>query len=315
MPQVSIIIATYNPDNQKLKATLNGVCKQHGISFEIIITDDASKQKDFSFLPDFFSSYGIENYRIIEHEKNGGTVKNCLDGVAAARGKYVFITSPGDILFDENVLSDFYHFAEENEADLCFGNAVYYSNEENGPKITRQYGAPLMPQLYSPANSFNQKCEAFFGCDWIVGAVYFRKTSTAKKYLEQVVDVCRYTEDSSSTAFALADGVDVLHFNRNMVWYEDGTGISTAKKSKWQKVLDSENQNAIKKLKKAHPQNPYVDFLYSNLTIKNKALRNIKKLITHPILSIKIIIKKKITKKQQITYTQEDLKRLKDLLS
>lgn len=314
MPEVSIIVATYNPDNQKLKATLAAACAQEDISFEIIITDDASKQKDFSFLPEFFSMRGISDYKIIEHEENGGTVRNCLDGVYAANGKYVFITSPGDILYDKNVLKDFYCFAEENDASICFGNAVFYSNENGNVKLTRQYGSPLRPQLYSPNKAPKTKNAAFFGCDWIIGAAYFRKTTAAKKYFEQVLDVCRYTEDSSSTAFAMAEGVNVQYFDRNIVWYEDGTGISTAGKSKWDEILKNESIQTVKKLKGMFPNNPYVDILFCNLVIPDRLRRLLKKLLTHPVLCIKIAAQKKLVKNKQIASTHSDLDRLKNLL-
>ncbi|MBQ8868957.1 MAG: glycosyltransferase family 2 protein [Oscillospiraceae bacterium] len=315
MPEVSIIVATYNPDNQKLKATLAAACAQEDVSFEIIITDDASKEKDFVWLSEFFREKGITDYKILEHAENGGTVKNCFDAVCAAKGKYVFITSPGDILFDKTVLKDFYDFAEKNEAGVSFGNAVFYSNENGNVKLTRQYGSPLRPQLYAPDKQLKTKNTAFFGCDWIIGAAYFRKTVTAKKYFEQVLDVCRYTEDSSSTAFALADGVNIQYFDRNIVWYEDGTGISTARKSKWDEILKNESIQAVKKLKRMFPNNPYVDILFCNLVISDRRRRLLKKLLTHPVLCIKIAGQKKLVKNKQVACAHSDLDRLKNLLS
>ena len=43
---VSIIVATYNPDLNKLMSTLLSIIIQKGIKFEIIVTDDGS-QKDY----------------------------------------------------------------------------------------------------------------------------------------------------------------------------------------------------------------------------------------------------------------------------
>lgn len=314
MLQVTIIVATYNPDNKKLKNTLAAACSQEDVSFEIIVTDDASRDKDFSWLPEFFKENGVTEYKILEHTENGGTVKNCLDAVCAASGKYVFLTSPGDFLFDKRVLRDFYEFAEKNEADICFGNSVFYSDSNGEVKLTRKYGSPQRPQLYAPDKNVKTKNSTFFGCDWIIGAAYFRKTTTAKKYFEQVLDVCRYTEDSSSTAFALADGSNVHYYDRNIVWYEDGTGISTAKNTKWDEILRNENIQTVKKLKGLFPKNPYVDFLFCNLVVPGKISRLIKKVLFHPVLFVKIAAQKKLVKAKPINCSNVDLERLKKLL-
>ena len=45
MPEVSIIVATYNADWQKLMMTINSIIIQSGVKFEIIFADDGSKIK------------------------------------------------------------------------------------------------------------------------------------------------------------------------------------------------------------------------------------------------------------------------------
>ena len=41
--EISVIVACYNPDWRKLKATLKSIIKQNDICLEIIIADDGSK--------------------------------------------------------------------------------------------------------------------------------------------------------------------------------------------------------------------------------------------------------------------------------
>ena len=45
MPEVSIIVATYNADWQKLMMTINSIIIQSGVKFEIIFVDDGLKIK------------------------------------------------------------------------------------------------------------------------------------------------------------------------------------------------------------------------------------------------------------------------------
>ena len=139
MPQISVVVATYNPDVNKLNRTLKQICRQENVSFEVIITDDASSKKDFSHLGEFFKNNGFENFKILEHNENVGTVKNCLSALNEAKGKYVFITSPGDILFDKNTLSDFYNFYSYLEKTYYNPNAVCMFD---GIKFTRVFDFP-----------------------------------------------------------------------------------------------------------------------------------------------------------------------------
>ena len=132
MLQISIIVLTYNPNNEKLKQTLAAAIKQKNVCFEIIISDDGSANKDYSFLPEFMKDNGFLQYTLLEHPENRGTVQSCLDAVETARGEFVFLTSPGDFLYDETALLDLYEFAKKNAAPLCFGNAVYYRADESG---------------------------------------------------------------------------------------------------------------------------------------------------------------------------------------
>lgn len=312
MIQVSIIVATYNPDPCKLRATLNAAVKQREIEFEIIVTDDGSAQKDFSWLPDYFEINGIKQYSVIENPVNIGTVANILAGVRVAKGEYIFLTSPGDLLFDENVLRDFYAFAKDGNYKLCFGNAVFYSAEAQFPQITRKYGIPCRPQLYLPTSPWGKL--NFFCGDWVIGASYFRERESARIYLEEVGNICKYVEDTTSTAYAFANCMKLYYNDRNMVWYEDGTGVSTSKSEKWNGILLTDIKRAFYKLKKEFPQDPMVDIAYINLAADNRKKRIMKKLLKHPIAMIQFAILKMCSTTRPVEVGAGDLQRLQGLL-
>lgn len=314
MPQVSVIVLTYNPDPAKLRQTLTAAARQREVDFEILISDDGSARKDFSFLPSFMQQLGVASWRLLDNAENAGTVKNCLGAVREAQGDYVFLTSPGDYLFDDYVLRDLYHFAEQNNAPLSFGNAVFYTAADGEPRVTQRYSAPAQPQLYAPAVPAARMKAAFFGGSWVIGASYFRRRTLALTYLEKIADNSVYTEDTTSTAAALACGERLCYCARNVVWYEDGTGVSTSANQRWKEILMRDMVRCFTQLKAEHPTDPYVDILYRNVTETNRIKRIVGKLLRHPILFARIFLCKRANK-TPITYTANDLQLLTELLS
>ena len=313
MPQVSVIVLTYNPDNIKLRQTLTAIAAQEDISLEIIISDDGSARKDFSFLQEFMTSLGVTSYTLLEHTENRGTVQSCRSAVAAATGEYVFLTSPGDYLFDKFVLRDFYRFVKKTGTAVAFGNAVFYAATDGKPQLTRTFGTPAVPELYAPGASQSQIKTAFFSNNWIIGASYFRDRALMHTWLEQISDTAKYMEDSPTSAFALAEGHSIFYYDRNVVWYEDGTGVSTGANEKWKKLLHQDALLSFRKLKTLYPKDPYVDLSYCNLAVDSRIKRLIYKFTLHPVLSVKIALNRTKAKKP-ICCTEEDLQRLTNLL-
>lgn len=313
MPQVSVIVLTYNPDNRKLRQTLHAIAAQKDVETELIISDDGSAQKDFSFLDAYLSSLGVTQYRLLAHEENRGTVGSCLSAVREATGEYVFLTSPGDYLFDEYVLRDFYRFAKEQDCPLSFGNAVFYCAENGVPRVTRTIGAPARPQLFAPEKAEKTGKLSFFAGDWIIGASYFRDRRVFLSCLEQLWQESRYTEDSPSTAFALAAGHRLCRYDRNMVFYEDGTGVSTGVSEKWQRLLHRDALRSFGKLKSLYPGDPFVDIAFLNLQEKSRFRRVLKKLLRHPVLMLRLAALKR-SAPAELRCDEDALARLSALL-
>ena len=314
MPQVSIIVATYNPDPIKLRKTLEAAVVQQGVDVEIIISDDGSSQKDFTFIPEFFSVHGFTQYQILEHPENRGTVYNCYAGVCAANGEYIFTTSPGDFLFDETTMQQFYKFAEQRQAQLCFGNAVRYAVVDGTVIRTSPYSIPATPDAYGAESSLYRQKMSFFGDNLISGACYFRSRSFAKKYLGQLLGVAKYMEDTPSTMSALLDGIRINYFDRNIIFYEDGTGISTGGNDKWRVLLHQDLVNVLEELRKHHSKNPYLKISWKNATETSRWKRIAYRFIAHPILSVSMLIERKLRKPRKIYCSDDDWSRLSRLV-
>lgn len=313
MPQISVIVLTYNPDNRKLRQTLTAIARQKDADLEILISDDGSARKDFSFLADFMQALGIHQYRLLEHKENRGTVASCLSAVREATGSYVFLTSPGDYLYDDYVLRDFYRFSEANHAVLSFGNAVFYGEQDGMPILTRSVGTPAQPDFYAPGASAKPAKLSFFGGNWVIGASYFRERTLFLGILEQICNESKYTEDTPSTAFAMAAGHRLYYFDRNVVWYEDGTGVSTGVSEKWKKLLHDDALRCFTKLKSLYPKDPCVDIAYRNLSVPGRFRRIAGKLLRHPILMLRLAICKKV-KAKLVSCPPEDMQYLAELL-
>lgn len=313
MPQVSVIVLTYNSDPAKLRATLAAAALQQGVSLELIISDDGSARKDFSFLPDFFRELNFSNWKLLENPENRGTVANCCAGLDAATGEYVFLTSAGDILFDCTTVQQFYEFAKAQNARLCFGNAVRYCREQKAIRRTSLYTVPAAPDVYN--NSLRVQKTAFFGDDLIIGACYFRSTDFARTYFRQLLGVVKYMEDTPSTMFALADGISIHYLDRNIIFYEDGAGVSTGANDKWRKLLQQDLSAALCKLKEQHPKDPWVDISWNNAMQASRLKRIALRFLRHPVLSLSMLFRKKTRKPKQIPCPPEQLEQLNKLLA
>lgn len=313
MTQVSIIVLTYNPQPEKLIQTLKAAVSQKDVSFEIILSDDGSADSHFPQAEAYFRQVGFSDYRLVSNRENGGTVKNCLSGLRAAQGEYVFLTSPGDFLFDDTVLHDFYTFAKKQSAKMCFGNAVHYSQENGKAKLTSIYGNPPNPQIYAPERSLTSQKAAFFGRLWVTGCTFFRERSFSLEYFEAIAPTSVYTEDTPSTAFALAAGVPLCYYDRNIVWYECG-GVSTGGNSKWATIIENDIRNSVIRLKELYLTDPCVDVAFANHTIKNRWKRLFYKLLRHPLIMIRCYWSKYAIKKTPLHCTDRDMNRLEHLL-
>lgn len=313
MPQVSVLLLTYNSDPVQLRRALCVIAGQKEVDLEVVISDDGSARKDFSFLPDFMTRLGLNQWKLLEHPVNRGTVCSCLSAAEVATGEYVFATSPGDFLFDQYVLRDFYRFAKEHNSVLCFGNAVYYSCQEGKPVSSRQFSQPLRPQHYALDAPASRSKTAFFSGDWVVGACYFRRLPEFRESLRAIAGKSIYTEDTPTAMYMMAQGYRLYYYDRNMVWYEHGTGISTSGNSKWDRLVRQDLYNGYRLLKERFTKDPYIDYIHRRAFEASGIHRSVGNLLRHPLIMIRLRLLGRGPKKE-IVCTEDDWQRLTKLL-
>lgn len=310
MCQVSVVVLTYNPDGEKLRQTLRGVLAQTGVALELILCDDGSARKDFSFLPEFLGDR--LPWKLIENPENRGTVYNCYSGIEAARGEYVFLTSPGDILFDSDTLHRFYTFAKAQNAPLCFGNAVRYGVSEGKPYRTAPYSIPPCPEVYK--GSLRQQKISFFGDNLIIGACYFRSRELALRLLQPFLGLCKYMEDTPTTMLALLEGIPLAYLDSNIIFYEDGTGVSTGGNTKWKKLLHADLSAALRLLREKFPKDACLQIACGNALCENRIRRIASRFLRHPIYSLAMLREKKLRRPKTVPCSRADMERLQKLL-
>lgn len=286
---IAVVMLIFNPDRKSLLRTLKTIVMQEGIDFQLVITDDGSTQDYFNEIKNFCNIHNFTNVKFIKSEVNVGTVKNFLNGVIAAEGKYIRGISPGDFLYDKHTLRDIYEYMSKNNADVCFGNIVYYNNQEDRIK-TFQYRQPFNRSLYT-LKDYNQvkvKKKYYLLHDWICGACASYSRTASIKYLSQIQNKIIFAEDFIINMM-IFDEIQVYYLNKYVLWYEYGTGVSTNKNTNWLKRLIKDHYSFYDVMFDKYGDIPLIRKAYRLLqvdNINNKVIRWIIKTLICPSLLI-----------------------------
>lgn len=242
--EVSIIVACYNPNWEKLKKTIISLIKQKDVITEIIVCDDGSQKNYFEQVQQLFYLYNYKNYTLLDSCENMGTCFNVKKGLDKSCGEFIKVISPGDYLFSDTCLSEWYEFNKNNNVDVSFCDAVYYSETDNGKiEFLSCLAAPQYVELYALEGYSKKKAilDYLFLKDAVVGANFLVESSILKKYINIIVGKIKYAEDMAFRIM-ICDDVEIVHYPHEAIWYEHGTGISTSGSSKWKKIIYNEKQ-------------------------------------------------------------------------
>ncbi len=277
--QVSVVVITYEPSIDKLLATLSSIIRQNSILFELIISDDGSKSVNVDDLEKKVSEIVPERIplRFIKNRKNSGTVHNICNACRVAAGEYIKILSPGDMLYDDDVLYDLYTSAIKTpQKAFFFGRAAYYSND--GTLKLYETSTPSYPGIFDSNDQNVHDLAMMFG-QGPVGASYFYKTESFNKYLGLIVGHVKFTEDYTTSILYLLDGEKLSFIDRKVVWYEYGLGISTSNAQRWKEIYENDCRELYEVAKKLHPDNKFLEFRFGDR----------RKRFFHPVLILYVI--------------------------
>jgi glycosyltransferase involved in cell wall biosynthesis len=280
MAIVTVCVLTYNPDWIKFRNTLKSIICQKGVDFDVVISDDGSKDNCFDKAEEYLQGNNFSAYCFIANKQNQGTVKNAISALQHTESKYVKLISPGDFLYDENVLAKFTDFAEKNPAAAYFGNAVYYSANENGEiKIYESLHNPKDLKPWIEQDEKKIRKNYILRQDYILGACFFCNQNILLDYVKKISNVVKYAEDVS-LVWQVADKQNIMYINTPFIFYEYGFGISTSSSNKWSSILKIDNLNGFELMYK----NKSISFLeLQAFKSRNRLVRLVSKLLLDPL--------------------------------
>ena len=152
-PIASAIIPLYN-GKQYISRAIKSIQNQNIMNIEIIIVDDKSTDDPLSVLKEIQKKE--PRLKIIENQKNMGTLYSRCIGALSAKGKYIFPLDSDDMFLDEDVFSTIINIAEKGYFDIVeFKGIRLHKGEKdifnNKMTDTKWGNHPLNLVLYQPA--------------------------------------------------------------------------------------------------------------------------------------------------------------------
>ena len=122
-PKISAIAPVYNREVFLIRF-LRSVQYQNFQDIEIIFVDDHSSDNSIKIIEEHKND--DERIILLKNKKNKGTFVNRNLGVLYAKGKYLIIPDPDDIL-NHNILNICYKYAEKYNYEIIRFNKSYFS--------------------------------------------------------------------------------------------------------------------------------------------------------------------------------------------
>ena len=136
-----------------------------------------------------------------------------------------------------------------SKADISFGDSIFYSYENEKPIIQQMGNCPKNKTLFSEEVPYKLKMLDFLiAGDLILGASLMVKTQLFCAYLKQLVGNGVIYGEDNFLRLAVFEGKQLLYYPETVIFYENGTGISTSGNPKWQIRLLRDEQAAERAL-------------------------------------------------------------------
>ena len=243
---VSVVVASYNPVIDKMRFTLDSIVEQIGVGFEIVIADDGSQDNKVDWIIQYMERYPNVDYKLVIHQCNQGTVLNVLDGVNACRGRYIKLISPGDGLYNNSTLHDWSEKLSSSGYKWSFGDAVNYVRNSNDTlEYVPMKAFPQMVGHYNIKNKKKCRWDYLILDDQILGAATLCCKELLLEYLRKLSKRVIYAEDNSYRIM-MFDGIVPYYYNKVVIKYEFGEGISTSASDEWNRRLDEDLEETEK---------------------------------------------------------------------
>ena len=225
--EITVLILTYNASLNKLILTIKSALLQKNVNLQIVISDDGSSINHNNDIVKYFENNKFKEYRILNRDKNEGTVASIYEAITLCDGKYIKLISPGDYLHGYYALRNWIDFMCDNKLSLSYADSIYYQWKDNMIK-------PIRVKI-NPQRTDN----GIVGCihqlvydDIWLGASILTETILVKEYINKIYSSVKFAEDHIYR-FMTYSGETYDFFPSKTVLYEYGTGISTKGQDIW----------------------------------------------------------------------------------
>lgn len=187
-PLISVVMPSYN-HGKFIKKAINSVLSQTYSNFELIISDDFSKDDS----KEIINSYKDKRIKKYFQKKNLGAVENMEFLVSKSKGKYISLINSDDYWHKDKLKKQINFMEKHQKVELCFSFAkVVDENDKELSEIDSEYVNVFYQQ--------NRKKEEWLRYFWDYGnclahmtvfarrEVYFNKIS-ANPSLRQLPDL------------------------------------------------------------------------------------------------------------------------------
>ncbi len=203
-PQVSVIILNYNTYQFTYNCIQSIVEKTKGVSYEIIVVDNASPTEDPSGLKEAFPSINL-----LLSKENLGFAKGNNWGIQHANAEYYLLLNNDTLLINDAITIAYKKFIEHSQvgvvgAQLQFPDGTYQHSAQKFPAIKYQLIELFrLQKLFSAKKRGRFFLGGYFSCeedvfaDWIWGTFFMIKKEVVEKFKDKKLpdDFFMYGED------------------------------------------------------------------------------------------------------------------------
>lgn len=238
-PLVSFVVPTYNSGRDVL-ITLASIMRQDFRDFEVLVTDDGSEPVYVEELKQRVSGFpGSEKIRLIENPENRGIIPNLQSAYLQARGRYIKVLSPGDLLYGAGVTEKMLSCIGKSPVPFVVGLQRAYRIDVAGGVRDEPgflYPGPREMKIRDHYTAFQVMLRRGF----LNGPTFFFERSF---YIENcwLPAQVKYLGDYSIALVLAWQGVFPSYCNSFFVHYQFGSGITTKGSSSWEAKIREDN--------------------------------------------------------------------------
>ncbi len=151
-PLVSVIIPAYNAENLILESLMS-VKAQTYADWEIIVVEDASKDRTEEIVQEFARTVGDRNVKYIRHQNNLGLSETRNTAIKQAQGEYLALLDHDD-LWKKTHLEAALSKLESEAGDLAYSTVQKFENGTN--KLLGLWGPEQQDIENFPASLFSR---------------------------------------------------------------------------------------------------------------------------------------------------------------